>query len=110
MITRRLVFKDNLTEDRFEYMRDHLAEALLASDIVELELKEIKRIDESLVRLICGTHRVAESLGKSLCLSTDETRITVSRLAESTGYATWPCYFRDRGCLYGDIQAEKSQG
>lgn len=110
MVIRRLVFRDDLTADRFDYLRDHLAEALLASDSVELELREIKQVDEVLVRLICGAHRVAQSLGKSFSLSDGETRSTVNRLAESTGYATLPCCIRTIGCLYGDIQAGKRQG
>ena len=100
---RKLVFRDNLTGERFEYMRDHLAEALLASDSVELELRDIKQVDETLIKLICGAHRVADSLGKSFSLSTFETRDAVNRLAMSTGYSKLPCCMRENGCLYGDI-------
>ena len=101
-IRRKLVFRDNLTEERFEYMRDHLAEALLSSDSVELELRDIGQIDETLIKLICGAHRVSDSLGKSFSLSTVETRSAVIRLAESTGYSRLPCCMRESGCLYGD--------
>jgi len=101
-MTRRLIFRDDLTEDRLDVMRDHLAEALLASDRVELELMEINEADEAFVNLICGAHRVAESLGKSISLSTIETRNTVNGLARKTGYATLPCFMRSRGCLYED--------
>jgi anti-anti-sigma regulatory factor len=101
-VSRKLVFKDNLTAERFKYMRDHIAEALLGSNSVELEFREINKVDEALVRLICGAHRVADSMGKSITLSTVGTRNEVNRLAERTGYATFPCSKRGNGCLYRD--------
>lgn len=107
----KLVFRDDLTVDRFEWMRDQLAAALAGSDNVELELKSVRQIDETLVQLICGTHRVADSLDKLFSLEALETRAVVNRLAVSTGYAATHCHKRDEGCLYQeDISAKRRNG
>jgi anti-anti-sigma regulatory factor len=108
-VTRKLVFRDDLSAARFEWMRDYLAEALVASDIVELELMEVNQVDDALIQLICGAHRVADSLGKTLALSTEETRKVLYRLAKNTGYATDPCRKRDRGCLYRETPSGKGR-
>ena len=99
-VHRKIVFRDDLTADRFEWMRDNLAEALVVSDRIQLELTDVKETDDALIRLICGAHRVAVSLGKSLSLATEETRDVLSHLAESLGYTTDPCGKREEGCLY----------
>lgn len=109
-VHRKLVFSDDLTEDRFEWMRDNLAEALVGSDSIQLELNEVKKADDALIQLICGTHRVAVSLGKSFSLSTEETREVLFRLAESLGYATDPCGKREGGCLYQERDLSQGNG
>jgi ABC-type transporter Mla MlaB component len=96
----KLVFRGDLTIDHFEWMRDQLAEALAGSDKVELELESVRQVDETLVPLICGAHRVADALGKLFSLAASETRSTVNSLAVSTGYAETYCPKRDEGCLY----------
>ncbi len=96
----KLVLAEDLTARSIERVRDQVVEALMVSDAIELELADVSGVDMTFVDLICGTHRVAHALGKSLDFGSDETYRAVLDLACRYGHVDSTCRLRRTGCLY----------
>ena len=101
----RLVFADDLTATTFDWMKDQLVEALTVSDQIELDLENVMCVDRSLVELMCGAHRVADSLGKSFTFGSAATVRRIQELSGESGCANTPCRHRTTGCLFRDGSA-----
>jgi len=96
----KLVFRDVVTSSSYDMMRDQLVDAFTSADRIELVFKEIWSVDKTLVDLMCGAHRVADSLGKTLTISFPDSAGAIEELVDRYCYTDTPCENRNSDCLY----------
>lgn len=94
------IIKGNVTIEHFENIRSELVEALLASDVLLINMQEVETIDIEGIMLLCAVNRSAALRGKRVELAGGVSEELASRVA-AAGFPRPGCIHRmNHACLW----------
>ena len=100
-----LTISGDLMIERSADLQKILIEALDKGDHLELDLKEVTRVDVSCLQLLCAANRSFHDIRRDLILKSDKVTDRFRKILCNTGYAGECCRADDfcHHCLWTDI-------